>query len=182
MEKREIKYRAIVQQYRPNKVAEKIEDLLKPSDMELIPVNQLTSANREFRFGLVVEINKEKGYCVIADNEKEHYCYLETLDEYIGVMDKNNVEIYQNDIATAWSAGSKGTFLIKWRQSGSPCWILYPAWQNREMWSISATKHEKGTTQFISLEGEISTTNKDGYFDDGLEVIGNIYENPELIK
>jgi len=101
--------------------------------------------------------------------------------QYIGVKDKNEKEIYEDDVVVAWSQGSKGTFVVKWRQEGSPCWILFPAWQSKQFWNISAAKHTPGK-QFISVSAEISGTDKDGYYDDGLEVIGNIYENPELLK
>ena len=101
--------------------------------------------------------------------------------QYIGLKDKNNKDVYQDDIVTAWSEGVKGTFVIKWRQEGSPCWILFPAWQGGKTWHISATHHTSGK-QFISVDAEISTTDKEGYYDDGLEVIGNIYSNPELFK
>ena len=107
--------------------------------------------------------------------------YFKELMEFIGVKDKNNKDIYEDDIVVAWSEGVKGTFRIKWRQEGSPCWVLYPAWNSKKMWHIAATLHAPGK-QFISVEGEISTTKKEGYFDDGLEVIGNIHQNPDLLK
>lgn len=103
------------------------------------------------------------------------------LMRFTGLYDKNNKEIFEDDIVTAWSEGVKGTFKIKWRQEGSPCWILYPAWQGGKMWHIAATEHKKGK-QFISVIGEISTTEKVGFYDDGLEIIGNVYENPEIIN
>jgi len=108
------------------------------------------------------------------------YVYKPELMQFTGFTDKNGKEVYEGDIVVAWSAGSKATFEIKWRQEASPCYILFPAWQNREMWHISATKFEKGK-QFIDVEGNITTSDIDGYIDDGIEIIGNIYENPELI-
>ena len=102
------------------------------------------------------------------------------LMQFTGLKDKNGVEIYEGDIVEAWSQGFKGVFEIKWRQSANPCWILYPAWQNREFWYISATEHTKGK-QFISVAGEISTTDKVGYYDDGICIIGNIHQNPKLL-
>lgn len=83
--------------------------------------------------------------------------------QFTGLLDKNGREIYEGDIVIAWSQGSKGTFEIKWRQEGSPSFILYPAWQHREMWYLSGSK------------------NKDGTYSDTVEVIGNIHEKPELI-
>ena len=103
------------------------------------------------------------------------------LMEYIGLKDKNGVKIFDGDIVEAWSAGSKGIFQVKWRQEGSPCWLLYPNFQERQHWSIHATEHKVGK-QLISVDGKITTTDLDGFYDDGLTVIGNIHQDPELLK
>ena len=84
--------------------------------------------------------------------------------QYTGLKDKNGVEIYEGDIVEANSQGIKGTFEVKWRQEGSPSWILFPAWQSSQMWYLHAVETEKG------------------YYKDNVTVIGNIYENPELLK
>jgi uncharacterized phage protein (TIGR01671 family) len=86
---------------------------------------------------------------------------------FAGFHDKNGKEVYDGDLVTAWSQGSFGTFIIKWREDGggSPCYILYPAWQGGQMWSISASREKDGKC-----------------YDRGLEVIGNIYENPKILK
>lgn len=86
------------------------------------------------------------------------------LMQYTGLKDKNGVEIYEGDIVEAFSHGVKGTFEVKWRQEGSPSWILFPAWQSSQMWYLHAVETEKG------------------YYKDNVTVVGNIYENPELLK
>lgn len=100
--------------------------------------------------------------------------------QFAGFKDMRGFPVYEGDIVTAWSAGSKANFQVKWRQNGSPCFILFPAWQNREFWHIAVTEAKKGD-KFIGVDGATSEATEDSCYDDGLEVIGNIYENPELI-
>lgn len=87
--------------------------------------------------------------------------------QFTGLLDKNGKEIYEGDIVVAYSEGYKGVFQIKWRQQGSPCYILYPAYQNKQQWH---------------LHGSQLDNNKGFYSDSGVEIIGNIYENPELLE
>lgn len=75
---------------------------------------------------------------------------------WTGVQDKHGNDIYEGDIVTAWSQGYQGTFEVRWRLEGSPCYILWPAYQNNEYWYLFGEK------------------------DTGIEIIGNIYETPHL--
>lgn len=84
--------------------------------------------------------------------------------QYTGLKDKNGIEIYEGDIVKASSTGIWGKFQVKWRQDGSPCWIMYPAWKSGITWSLHGTLNDKSEYQ------------------DDVEVIGNIYENPELLE
>ena len=88
----------------------------------------------------------------------------ETVGQFTGLKGKNGKEIYEGDIVKAWSQGICGKFKVIWRREGSPCWILYPAWRNGRFWYLHGTLH------------------KDGYWYDNVEVIGNIYDNPELLQ
>lgn len=85
--------------------------------------------------------------------------------EYIGMQDKNKREIFEDDIVVAWSEGSRGIFLVKWRPDGSPMYILYPAYQEGRFWNLSGSK---------------DTSN--GGYHDTVEVVGNIHMNPDRMK
>ena len=88
----------------------------------------------------------------------------ETVGQFTGLLDKNGREIYEGDIVKAWSQGICGKFKVIWRQEGSPCWILYPAWLNGGFWHLHGTRHEQG------------------YWYDNVEVIGNVHDNPEFLQ
>lgn len=75
-----------------------------------------------------------------------------------GLKDKKGEEIFEGDIVIAWSQGVKGTFEIKRRIDG--LWLLYPAWKDGQFWYLSPTEDGRET----------------------IEIIGNIYENPELLR
>ncbi|WP_316605925.1 YopX family protein [Streptococcus pluranimalium] len=76
-----------------------------------------------------------------------------------GLFDKNGVEIYEGDIIVAMSQGVKAIGEVKRRIDG--CWLMHPAWQHGELWHI-VENVDTGET--------------------GVEVIGNIYEHPELVE
>jgi uncharacterized phage protein (TIGR01671 family) len=101
------------------------------------------------------------GMCILRD------VIPETVGQFTGFRDKNKKKVYEGDIVKAWSQGFCGTFEIKWREDGggAPMYILYPAFQNGEMWYLSSSRL------------------RDGFcYDEALEVIGNIVDNPELKK
>ena len=75
-----------------------------------------------------------------------------------GLKDKNGKLIWENDIVEAWSQGRCAIGKIKHRIDGT--WIMYPAWQNGEMWYL------------LPNDDGITT----------VEVIGNIFDNPELLE
>ena len=81
-----------------------------------------------------------------------------TICQCTGLKDKNGKLIWENDIIEAWSQGRRAIGKIKHRIDGT--WIMYPAWQNGEMWYLFP--NDKGITT--------------------VEVICNIFDNPELLE
>ena len=76
---------------------------------------------------------------------------------------RNMVELYEGDIVEARSEGSKGKFVVKYRDGAHPGYILWPAYQENKFWSFSFTDHN-------------------GKMFDDIKLIGNKYENPELLS
>ena len=81
-----------------------------------------------------------------------------TICQCTGLKDKNGKKIWENDVVEAWSQGRCAIGKIKHRIDGT--WIMYPAWQNGEMWYL------------LPNDDGITT----------VEVIGNIFDNPELLE
>ena len=74
------------------------------------------------------------------------------------LLDVNGKEIFEGDVVIAWSQGVKGIFEIKRRIDG--LWLLYPAWKDGQFWYLSPTEDGSET----------------------IEIIGDIYRNPELVE
>ena len=82
----------------------------------------------------------------------------DTICEYTGLTDKNGKEIWENDIVEAWSQGSRAIGTVKQRVDG--LWIMSPAWQNHEFWELKPNSNGETT----------------------VEVLGNAFDNPELLQ
>lgn len=113
------------------------------------------------------EYDEQLNVHLIRKNGVVHQINPDSLGHFIGIItEKDKKELYSGDIVQAWSAGSHATFTIKWRQAAAPLYLLYPAWQNREMWQ---------------LHGSCPVPD-DGNFYDSVVIIGNEFENPDLKK
>ena len=122
---------------------------------------------RDRIFDRVLASCYKDGPCAIVwmEEKKDWVHYDGVLVQFIGARDKNGEELYEDDIVESWSQGLKGTFVIKWRQEANPCWILYPAWQKGQMWNLACHLEKDGK-----------------YYDRGITKLGNIHQNPELLK
>jgi uncharacterized phage protein (TIGR01671 family) len=81
----------------------------------------------------------------------------ETICQYTGLTDKNNRQIWENDIckiSTVLIDEEDGFFVVKWDNDGAR----------------------------FALEGNGLTVDFDIVYGTDCEVIGNIFDNPELIK
>lgn len=77
------------------------------------------------------------------------------LMQYTGLKDKNGVEIYEGDIVSGWTHNPSEPHVVKYISDKYNCCFMASS---------------------VSGHGKIHV------WYDGLEVIGNIYENPELIN
>lgn len=113
--------------------------------------------NSIWRAGLLIAL--QEGRCAIEEKDGSKWaCNSKTICQCTGLKDKNGKLIWENDIIEAWSQGRCAIGKIKHRIDGT--WIMYPSWQNGEMWYL------------LPNDDGITT----------VEVIGNIFDNPELIN
>lgn len=87
-----------------------------------------------------------------------YYIKPETVGQWTGLLDKNGKKIFEGDIVDCWSEGVNAQGTVQQRRDG--LWIIYPAWQKHIMWGLCP----------------------DEYCHTTVEVIGNIYDNPELLN
>lgn len=90
-----------------------------------------------------------------------------TIGQFTGLKDKNGKDIYENDIVSAWSEGYNHIGQVRWRFEGQPAIIIYPAYANQGFWKLHGNR-----------DGDAFV---DGKIDDGVEVLGNIFQNPDLL-
>ena len=95
------------------------------------------------------------------DSTKEGF---KEIMQYTGLKDKNGKEIYEGDVVKWRSHPNKTVEASEVRWSSHLKWIL--------VWFADDFEREKNYPSAKDLGGHINS----------IEVIGNIYENPELLK
>lgn len=113
----------------------------------------------ELHFGeriIVARVNARNGKMLLVFSD----CTETNLMQYTGVKDKNGVEIYDGDIIHFpydWFGDSGKDFIVRWNESC--CAFVREPISGSRMWGHASR-------EILSM----------------CEVVGNIYENPELVS
>ena len=131
-----------------------------------------TNINEEGAFLFGVKPGKEQVIIefkiVIPADDKGRFCEYQKIElmQYTGLKDKNGKEIYEGDIVR-FNEFYEGDY----KQRGGVAVIVW----DEEGHSVCQVDKEDGEEFYICSTWDLSKNY-------GGEIIGNIYENPELIK
>lgn len=94
----------------------------------------------------------DENYINSPELEGEFLVKKETVGQYVDILDKNKEEIYEGDIVSI--AGEEGCFVVDW---------------------------DRDAARFV-MSNETLTVSFDNYWGHHIEVMGNVYDNTELLK
>jgi uncharacterized phage protein (TIGR01671 family) len=131
-------------------------------------------SKKEKRMFDVVFINFSEGYCMESE-KKAHYFQQPinntVLMQFTSLTGKNGVEIYEGDIIKYYDSFFQSYIIGQVVfQDGTLC--LTPDKEKKEKFWTTITLWDDGMHHWHSLEM---------MWEQDIEVIGNIYENPELL-
>lgn len=112
----------------------------------------------------VTELKTGPNIVGVIVNDLPNQKYIQSVMQYTGLRDKNGQRIFEGDVVEKMqnTIGSGKRMIVKWDRSRAG-WSLTEAWLGKENW------RRKDKLTPTSYWGHLGV------------VIGNIYENPELI-
>ena len=116
--------------------------------------------NGDWVYGLLTDVENYAGFSEMTNTNGVSGIDVDknTVGQFTGLTDKNGKKIFEGDIIDCWSEGVNAQGTVQQRKDG--LWIVYPAWQKHIMWGLCPDEYSNTT----------------------VEVIGNIHDNPELLK
>jgi uncharacterized phage protein (TIGR01671 family) len=109
-------------------------------------------------------------------------CFYDVM-QFTGLKDKNNKEIYEGDII---QEGVKGDDLWNGKATTDDAPIGEVIWDNNGLWNVKPLKEGLFHHQDENNKHRLYLSRYDGIFvgdwSKNCEVVGNIYENPELLE
>lgn len=134
-------------------------------------------------YGGIFAPNIQCDRCIITsyDYLQKYPVYADTVGQYTCMTDKNGTKIFENDIISAHLDDlfpeNETRLVVVWHDYGffgiNPRYIDYTQYQVDLITMITSQQSEMKDVLLDSLENE---------FVKKFEVIGNIYDNPELLK
>lgn len=114
-----------------------------------------TALDSNWVYGGVAQLNERRAMIYQTEPEFQKFTvYADTVGQYTGLTDKNNSKIFEGDIVELHFSGARGVVIFD-----KGCYMI--------------EVHAFGRT-VRNIIGE--------YDKDVLEIIGNIHDNPELLK
>jgi len=118
--------------------------------------------NDEWVYGFLIQYENGWFICNFIGDAYQYKVDPSTVGQYTGLKDKNGKEIYEGDICFVEIYDNFGTI------SKDECFYAKVVWMNNGF-------------HLVDVNGKIWTEWMTDY-NDSLEVVGNIYDNPELLK